>query len=273
MFPSSFAIRIEAYDSTRTTGGDHLKEPMKSSSTGACKPDTPRLAGARPKLHLLPQLAELGSLSRCFDTELLEDPSLPDDVVARAYRELHRTHYWLGNTAVILRLLRQDPIPIRSVLDIGCGHGALLQEVRRRLGAEVIGFDLRPAPAVALVPILTGNAVTDPLPRADVAVAVCLAHHLSEGNLNRLIRNVSRSCRRFIVLDLVRHRLPLGLFRTFVCPFVGSLNAKDGITSIRRSYTPQEMRCVVDTALDGSGGAARHTVAPFYIRQVVDISW
>ena len=242
------------------------------TSTGACRPDKPRIDGARPKPHSL-SLAELGYLNRCFDRELLEDPSLPDEVVARAYRELQRTHRWLGNTAAVLRLLRQDPIPIRSVLDIGCGHGALLCEIRRRLAAEVIGFDLRPAPASARIPILTGNPVTEPLPRADVAVAVCVAHHLSEGDFIRLIRNVSRSCRRFIVLDLVRHRLPLGLFRTFVRPFVGSLNAKDGVTSIRRSYTPQEMRCVVDTALHESGGKVCHTVAPFYIRQVVDISW
>ncbi|MGA2588822.1 MAG: methyltransferase domain-containing protein [Bryobacteraceae bacterium] len=182
-------------------------------------------------------------------------------------------HTWLGNTAAVLRLLRQDPIPIRSVLDIGCGHGGLLLEIRRRLGVEVIGFDLRKASAAAPVPILTGNAVTETLPRADVAIAVCVAHHLSGGDFIRLIRNVSGSCRRFIVLDLVRHRLPLALFRGFVCPFLCSLNAKDGATSIRRSYTPQEMRCVVDTALDGSDGEVRHTVAPFYIRQVVDISW
>jgi len=84
-------------------------------------------------------LAELGRLSRSADTELLEDPSLPDATVARAYRQLQQTHRWLGNTAALLRLLRQDPIPIRSVLDIGCGHGDLLQEIRRRLGAEVVG--------------------------------------------------------------------------------------------------------------------------------------
>jgi SAM-dependent methyltransferase len=228
--------------------------------------------GARPRLRL-PRLAGSACLSRSLDTELLDDPSLPDAAVARAYRELQGTHRWLGNTAALLRLLRQDPIPIRSVLDIGCGHGALLQEIRRRLGAEVVGIDLRPAPAGAPVPILTGNAVTEPLPRADVAVAVCMAHHLSEGDLIRLIQNVSRSCRRFIVLDLVRHGLPLALFRTFVCPFLGALNAKDGATSIRRSYTPREMRCAVDAALNGSSGKVRHTVAPFYIRQVADISW
>ena len=227
--------------------------------------------GPRPPFE--PKTFLAAGLSRSVDTELLEDPSLPDAAVARAYRELQGTHSWLGNTAALLRLLCQDPIPIRSVLDIGCGHGGLLQEIRQRLGAEVIGFDLRPAPADAPVPILTGDAVTEPLPRADVAVAVCMVHHLSEGDLIRLIQNVSRSCRRFIVLDLVRHRLPLALFRTFVCPFLGTLNAKDGATSIRRSYTPREMRCAVDAALDGSGGKVRHTVAPFYIRQVVDISW
>ena len=149
----------------------------------------------------------------------------------------------------------------------------LLLEIRRRLGAEVIGFELRRSSAAAPVPILTGNAVTERLPPADVAIAVYMAHHLQADDLIRLIRNVSCSCRRFIVLDLVRHRLPLVLFRGFVCPFLGSLNAMDGATSIRRSYTPQEMRRVVNTALDGSGGRVRHTVAPFYIRQVVDISW
>ena len=243
-----------------------------SASIGASKLEPSRIYGMPAKLQL-PRLPQLRRLSRSVDTELLEDPSLPEAMVARAYKELQQTHRWLGNTAALLRLLRQDPIPIRSVLDIGCGHGGLLQEIHRRLGAKVIGFDLRPAPASARVPILTGNAVTEPLPRADVAIAVCLVHHLSEENLIRLIRNVSRSSRRFIVLDLVRHRLPLALFRTFVYPFLGSVNGKDGVTSIRRSYTPREMRCAVDCALDGSGAKVHHTIAPCYIRQVVDISW
>jgi hypothetical protein len=72
----------------------------------------------------------VAGLSRSGDTELLEDLSLPDATVARAYRELQVTHRWLSNTAALLRVLlaaevhvrmRQDPIPIRSVLDIGCG--------------------------------------------------------------------------------------------------------------------------------------------------------
>jgi SAM-dependent methyltransferase len=212
-------------------------------------------------------------MERCTTGELLEDTDLPDHVVARAYRDLDRTHRWLGNTAEILRLLCQGPVPARSVLDIGCGQGALLDHVRRRLGVDVVGFDLRPAPSSAPVPILIGDAIFDPLPQADVALAVYFAHHLSEADFIRLVHNVSRSCRRFIVLDLVRHRLPLFLFRTFLAPFLCRLNVADGLTSVRRSYTPAEMRRVVGTALQGTGGRVRHTVAPLYIRQVVDISW
>ncbi len=221
----------------------------------------------------LPWLTQWGAIQRSTGEELLESPYLPDHVVARAYQDLARTHRWLGNTAEILRLLRSDPVPVRSVLDIGCGQGALLEHVRRELGVDVLGIDLRPAPASAAVPIITGDAVLDPLPAADVAIAVCLVHHLSEGDFVRLIQNVSRSCRRFIVLDLVRHRLPLVLFRAFLAPFLYRLNVIDGMTSVRRSYTPAEMRRVFNRALRGTNGRARHKVSPLFIRQVVDISW
>ncbi len=207
-------------------------------------------------------------------TELLDDPLLPEEMVAEAYRGLELTHRWLGNTAADSEAARRDPLPVRKVLDIGCGQGALLLEIRRKLGVEVVGVDLRPAPQSTPVPILLGDAVSGPLPPADVALAVCMAHHLSEDDLIRLIRNVSRTSRRFILLDLVRNRLPLVLFRTFVCPFLPAINVADGLTSIHRSYIPRELRKIVDAAVERAGGGRiRHTVAPLYIRQIVDIRW
>jgi SAM-dependent methyltransferase len=166
------------------------------------------------------------------------------------------------------------------VLDIGCGQGALLEEIRRRMSVEVVGFDLRPAPPHAPVPIFQGNAVSDPLPAADVAVCVVMAHHLSEAEVAKLIQNVARSCDRLILLDLVRHPVPLLLFRLFVRPFLCRINGLDGQTSIRRAYTVREMRKIVDYALAGvateSGRPVlriEHSVAPLWIRQVVHISW
>jgi len=220
-------------------------------------------------------------MKRCEDQELMDAPEATDEELAESYRELEKTHSWLGNTGTVLRLLRQNWWPIRRVLDIGCGQGALLVDIREKLGVEVVGMDLRPAPSNAPVPIFTGNAVTDKLPEADVAVCMAMAHHLSEAELVAMIRNIARSCQRFILLDLVRHPVPLALFRAFVCPLLGRVNALDGQTSIRRAYTAAEMRRIVDGALAGDCEASglpmvsrlRHTVSPLWIRQVVDISW
>ena len=215
-------------------------------------------------------------MRRSHDRELMDAADASNEELAQSYRELQKTHRWLGNTAEVLRLLSQDQRPIGRVLDIGCGQGGLLLEIRKHLGAEVIGFDLRPAPPLSPVPIVSGNAVNDPLPEADVALCVMTAHHLSEDEVAGLIQNVSHSCDRFLLMDLVRHPAPLILFRAFVAPMLGRINALDGATSIRRAFTESEMRGIVARALEAGGRpvkSVRHTVSPLWIRQVVDIVW
>ena len=217
----------------------------------------------------------VGRMRRHLQPELLDAEGVSDEDLSRAYRELRVLHYWLGNTAAVLRTLRK-PLAAGRVLDIGCGHGALLEEIQRKMGLDVLGIDLRPAPITATVPIVTGNAVSDPLPRANVAVSVVMAHHLSEAEVVSLIRNVAQSCDRFILLDLVRHPVPLGLFKLFVTPFLCRINAQDGQTSIRRAFTALELGKIVEHALAGVDRPVRrllHTVSPLWIRQVVDISW
>ena len=213
-------------------------------------------------------------LERCYTRELIDSPDLPDDLRRDVHRDLTRTHRLLGNTAAIISALKRDPLPVRRVLDIGCGDGALLLEIRRKLRADVIGVDLR-APSLTLtaVPIVQANAVLAPLPDSDVAVAVCVAHHLSDPDCMELIRNVGRYCRRFIILDLVRHRLPLTLFRLALGPLIHPVNAHDGCRSIRRSYTPRELGAMVTSALEGTRARFRHSVAPLYMRQIVDITY
>ena len=212
-------------------------------------------------------------MHRSREREVTEDPSLPEEVWERVHRDLTRVHRVLGDHVAILRALRRDPLPVRRVIDLGCGRGALLAKIRRRLGVETIGVELRPPGRPGPVPIVQADAVSDRLPECDVALCVFLAHHLDEDELVRLIRNVGRSARRLILVDLVRHRLPLALFRTFLAPFLHPLVKTDGATSIRRAYTPAEMGRVARRALDGSAATFRHTVAPLYTRQTIDISF
>jgi SAM-dependent methyltransferase len=213
-------------------------------------------------------------LERSFTPEIMDNPDLPADVMLKVHRDLTRAHRWLGNTAAIVSALKRDPLPVRRVLDIGCGNGGLLIEIRRKLRTDVIGVDLRtPCPNLTTVPMLQANAVSERLPDSDVAVAVCVAHHLSDADFAALIRNVGRCCRRFIILDLVRHRLPLTLFGLAVGPWLHPVNGHDGCQSIRRSYTPAELAAVVAGALAGTQARFRHSVAPLYMRQIVDITY
>ena len=212
-------------------------------------------------------------MERSSEPEILDAMDIAEDVRDRCYDDLARTHRWLGNHAAILKRLRHDPCPVTKVLDIGCGHGALLREIHTQLGIEAVGIDLNPPKHPLSVQILRADAIHEPLPPADIAISVVMAHHLSAGELIAMIRNVGLTCRRFIILDLVRHPLPLALFRLFVAPFVNPINVHDGIRSLERSFTPEEIKQIVTEALDGTPAQFRHSVAPLFLRQIVDIVW
>lgn len=211
-------------------------------------------------------------MQRSVEPEILDYGDVPEPDVARAHRELTRIHRWLGDTRSLVSAVRRDPLPVNRVLDVGCGRGGVLEELRRRLSMDVVGVDLRPA-SPAPNHIIQADAVVDLLPRADIAFSMFLAHHLSEGELVKLIRNVGRSCRRFILMDVVRHSLPLALFRLFVAPFVSAVTAADGRTSFRRAYTPVELAAIAQEAIAGTGARFQHSIAPLYVRQTIDVTY
>ncbi len=213
-------------------------------------------------------------MQRSLAPEVMDDPSVPDDVWERFHRDLSRLDRLLGNHRTIVRALRTDHKPISTVLDIGCGSGELLRTVRDTLHVKVIGVDLRgPRTPQSDLEIVQADAVREPLPQVDVAISVYVIHHLGEREIVDLIRNVGRSSRRLILLDLVRHWLPLVLYRVFLYPMFDPIVASDGGQSIRRAYTPKELRALVEEALQGSGASFTHRVSPWRSNQLVDIRW
>jgi 2-polyprenyl-3-methyl-5-hydroxy-6-metoxy-1,4-benzoquinol methylase len=200
--------------------------------------------------------------------EIMDGPHTSEEVLRKFHADLRFIHRFMDNGALLLRRLNGA----RSVIDIGCGDGELLMLVRERTGAEVQGVDLADQPH-AKVPVIQADATREALPAAEVAISAMVIHHLTEEQVVDLIRNVGRSCRRFVILDLVRHPLPLWLYTIFLCPFLSRVGAADGRQSIRRAFTGPELKALVSKALNGTGATFTQWVSPYWARQVVEITY
>ncbi len=214
----------------------------------------------------------IGWPERSLQPEYMDSDDVPEAERAAFHRDLARVHRLIGTLKQILERLRRGPQPVRSVIDIGCGDGAVLAQIRQATGAQVTGIDLRPPRKdVYGVPILCCDATRDPLPTADVAISMMTLHHLTDEQVAAVIRNAGRSCRRLVCLDLVRHPLPFALFSIFIAPLIHKVAADDGRQSIRRAFTPAELRGLVARAVDGD--RFEHEVSRYHASQVIDIRY
>lgn len=213
-------------------------------------------------------------MQRSLVPEIMDDPRVPEHVWARFHRQLGFIQRLLGMQRAVVDELRRDSRSVGRVLDIGCGSGALLHKIRRVLRTDVVGTDLRaPRRSPWSVLIIEADATRDSLPVADVAVCVWVLHHLREEEIVALVRNASRSVRRFIALDVVRHWLPLALFTAFLAPLLMREVAADGRQSIRRAYTAAELKAIVERAVAGSGARVAQSVTLLRSSQTIDIVW
>ena len=210
--------------------------------------------------------------TRSLEPEIMDRPNQPAAIARAFHRDLKLIHGLMGNWRTIAARLKRGGRP-GSVIDIGCGDGALLAYLRQELGVrEVTGVDLKPPEcAVAGVPVITADATRDPLPCADAAVSVMVLHHLTDDQVVALLRNVSRSVSRLICVDPVRHWLPMVLYTVLVCPFLSKVGAADGRQSVRRAFRPDELRKLAESALAGSGADVRVSVTPLWTKLVMEI--
>lgn len=164
-----------------------------------------------------------------------------------------------------LRPALAGPGPKR-VLDIGFGGGDVLLSLaswaeRDGLKVDFVGIDADPR-ALAYIETqrenrpLPGNVRFDQASaqdlltrrqRFDLVVSNHLLHHLEEADLLEFC-DISARLSRGPVLhnDLLRHDLAFASFALLSLPLApGSYITADGLTSIRRSYRPAELRDLV----------------------------
>jgi 2-polyprenyl-3-methyl-5-hydroxy-6-metoxy-1,4-benzoquinol methylase len=150
---------------------------------------TPRPLDFAPSNH---RPGEHGDLYRCADCGAIQQPSLPSSEDLHAlYREMRDDAYLHeeeGRRATARRLLSliAAHVPAGKLLDVGCGHGLLLDEARR-LGYEVSGIELSQSAAEYAAGVLGLDVAQESVEahaasgrRYDVIVLADVIEHLDD---------------------------------------------------------------------------------------------
>ena len=201
-------------------------------------------------------------------TEIMDDPDCDPDRLRRtlqgfglvnravaSWGRVYRTHLRPVLAAASVESGRRGAV---RVLDVGCGGGDVLRRIvasaaRDGIAVEGVGIDPDPrAIAVATgAPRVPGvvyrqcysSALVADGERFDVVLSNHLLHHLAADELSGLLADSEALATRLAVhSDIARSRLAYAAFAIGAVPVSpGTLLRVDGLRSIRRSYTPDEL--------------------------------
>lgn len=214
--------------------------------------------------------------------EIMDDPNCDPLLLERTYERFPVVNRFIGGWGKIYQRLLK-PMLAQSLqprlLDIGCGGGDIAIDLTRRALADgidisTVGIDpdsraVEFARRAAAELNLSTQAIDfqetdsaqlrDTGAEFDVVISNHLMHHLDDAQLNAVVEDSLALSRGIVVhADIRRSALASALFGIASLPLApGSLIRKDGLMSIRRSYTPLELASRVGP------GWEIHTTAPF----------
>jgi SAM-dependent methyltransferase len=191
--------------------------------------------------------------------ELLDDPAADPRTVEASLHDIARSNRWFGGAAAVRygldRVLRGAARGSRvSLLDLGTGLGDLPRAAvgwaaRRGIRLVPVGVERHRAAAAlaarAGLPTVLACAGAPPFgdKSVDVVLVSQVAHHLDAASVVRLFRTCDRLARRgVIVADLRRGVLgPVAFHLGARLLRFDRVTVADGVTSLRRGYTPREL--------------------------------
>ncbi len=223
-------------------------------------------------------------MQRVSSQEILDSDACPPLEVEASLRDMCRINRWFGGIATTRSLIER----VASVtgktrfclLEVAAGFGEVSKLAGRQLVHKGITLDVTDIDR-AHAHLLRGNraVVADALALPfqdnsfDLVSCSLFAHHLEPDELARFVNEALRVSRTAVLInDLVRHPLHVALvyagfplMRSYVSRF-------DGVASVRRAYTPDEMRTILSSALlDGS--TPRLEIFRHYLFRMGVIAW
>ncbi|MFZ0771745.1 MAG: methyltransferase domain-containing protein [Candidatus Sulfotelmatobacter sp.] len=203
-------------------------------------------------------------MKRVDAPEILDsDACSPHDVQA-ALDVIGRINRWFGGVAttqkMVERAAQATGMKRFSLLEVAAGRGEVPDAVRENLARRGIALDITlldmarshlPGANPAATDHngqnrgVVGDALALPFADGTFDLISCslFAHHLDTQQLKRFVSEGLRVSRQAVLInDLVRHPLHLALVYASYPIMHNRVAWLDGLTSVRRSYVPEEMR-------------------------------
>jgi len=169
--------------------------------------------------------------------------------------QLDRVGRLLGGDQATWSAFNQLKFSPTSIVDVGCGGGLFTLRLGEHYpNAHVLGTDLsQEAIAFAQQQPARSNVqfMIPPTPELhfdpktfDVVTSTLVCHHLTDEQLIDFLKRACRVAKKAVILnDLHRHPLAIASFSMIAPPlFRNRLISHDGVLSIRRGFTKQELK-------------------------------
>jgi SAM-dependent methyltransferase len=193
----------------------------------------------------------------------MDDPHLDTLMLQEVYADINRVNLFLHGFSLSLRaierIIKENPKKSYTILDMGCGDGAMLGKVaahfkNKPVDLDLIGIDLN-AKSIALAKEnLQGNAnirffeqdILAPESRnlqCDILLCTLTMHHFDSDTIPIFLNQFIKLSRLGIVInDLHRSKVSFFLFKLFSLIFIKTPIAKhDGLVSIKSAFTKLDL--------------------------------
>lgn len=219
-------------------------------------------------------------MQRISSAEILDFDSCPAEEAAISLGDLCRINRWFGGVATTRHLIGQvaDATGLRhlSLLEVGSGFGEVPKLAAEQLKPKGITLEITLLDRLRshLLPgnhSVVADALELPFPDQsfDLVSSSLFAHHLEPGELARFASEAMRVSRcALLINDLIRHPLHLALVYVGFVLMRSRVSRLDGVASVRRAYTTEEMRAILSPCPAKSLEISRH-----YLFRMGVIAW
>ena len=196
-------------------------------------------------------------MKRVVTPELMDTDAATPAEVQETLADLRRINRWFGGVSTTRHMLEKalagsQPRHDLTLLDVGAGSGDVSLNAARQLRPPAqIRITLMDRMAAHLPRNGTGAVAGDALALPfldnsfDLVTCSLLIHHLEPQQIVQFVNQALRVARVGVLLnDLRREPLHLALMYAGY-PIFSRLTLHDGIASVRRAYTPQELKAIL----------------------------